>query len=168
MTTILLLAGVGFGLLLTEMILPGGVLGVLGGLALLTAAGLGYVEFGPMGGTLLLCGLGAVTLVGFCIWMAVFPRTAVGRRLTLGRTLPTGDTLPASSPLVGREGVALTPLRPAGTARIDDRRVDVVAENEWIEAGADVVVIAAEGARVVVRRKASRPAEAPLDSTANP
>jgi membrane-bound serine protease (ClpP class) len=167
MNTILLLAGVGFGLLLTEMFLPGGVLGVLGGLALLTAAGLGYAEFGPLGGTMLLCVMGAATLTGFCVWMAIFPRTAVGRRLTLGRTLTTGDTMPASAPLVGREGVAITPLRPAGTARIDGKRVDVVAESELIDPGADVVVIATEGARVVVRRKASRPAEAPLDSTAN-
>lgn len=168
MSTILLLAGVGFGLSLTEMFLPGGVLGVLGGLALLTAVGLGYAEFGPMGGTMLLCGLGALTLIGFCVWMAVFPRTVVGRRLTLGRTLTTGDTMPASSPLVGREGVAITPLRPAGTARIDERRVDVVAESELIEAGAEIEVIAAGGTRIVVRRKASRPAEAPIDSVANP
>jgi len=167
MTAILLLAGVGFGLLLTEMFLPGGVLGVLGGLALLAAVGLGYSEFGAMGGTVLLCGLGTATLIGFCIWMAVFPRTAVGRRLTLGRTLTTGDTMPTSSPLIGCEGVAITPLRPAGTARIEGRRVDVVAESELIEIGAEIEVIAAEGARVVVRRKASRPTEAPIDLTAN-
>jgi membrane-bound serine protease (ClpP class) len=61
--------------------------------------------------------------------------------------------LPDSTGLVGAEGVAITPLRPAGTARIGDRRVDVVAEGALIASGEPVVVTLAEGARVVVRKK---------------
>ncbi|MDD5199446.1 MAG: NfeD family protein [Terrimicrobiaceae bacterium] len=154
MDAILLLAGVGFVLLLTEMFLPGGVLGLLGALALVGAIGLGYARFGALTGTVLLCALGTVTLAGFCAWMAILPRTSVGRRLTLGRTLDAGDTLPASTPLVGIEGIALTPLRPAGKALIAERRVDVVAEGGFIEIHSPIVVIASEGVRVVVRKKA--------------
>lgn len=154
MGIIILLAGAGFILMLTEMVLPGGVLGILGGLALLGATVLGYMEYGAMGGTLILCGLGALTLAGFCTWMKVFPRTAVGRRIMLESSLSTGDTLPATTGLIGQEGVALTTLRPAGKALIHGQRVDVVAESDFLEAETAVVVIAAEGARVVVRKKA--------------
>ena len=55
---------------------------------------------------------------------------------------------------VGDTGIALTPLRPAGTARIGERRVDVVAEGEFVERDAGIIVIACEGARIVVRKKA--------------
>ncbi len=154
MDTILLLAGVGFVLLLTEMFLPGGVLGVLGGLALMAAAVLGYIHFGALGGTMVLCALGGITLVGFCVWMQIFPRTAVGRRLTLASSLSTGDTLPTTAGLIGQEGIALTDLRPAGKALLAGRRVDVVAESAFIEVETPVVVIVSEGARVVVRKKA--------------
>ena len=53
--------------------------------------------------------------------------------------------------LVGREGVAITTLRPAGTAKIDGNRVDVVSDSEYIEKGQKIKVIAVEGIRVVVK-----------------
>jgi len=54
--------------------------------------------------------------------------------------------------LVGREGVTLTPLRPAGVARFGDARVDVVAMGEMIEKDRRVKVVEVKGNRVVVRR----------------
>ncbi len=55
--------------------------------------------------------------------------------------------------LIGKEGIAATPLRPSGTAEINDKKVDVVTESEFIERGKKIVVIAVEGMRVVVREK---------------
>jgi membrane-bound serine protease (ClpP class) len=57
------------------------------------------------------------------------------------------------SDLLGVEGVALTTLRPAGTADFSGRRVDVVADSEYIEHGKPIIVTAVEGMRVVVREK---------------
>ena len=54
--------------------------------------------------------------------------------------------------LVGQDGVAVTDLRPAGTARIGDERVDVVTEGEYVAQGSAVRVIRSEGYRHVVRR----------------
>jgi membrane-bound serine protease (ClpP class) len=152
--TILLLAGVGFLLLLTEMFLPGGVLGVLGSLLLLAAIVVGYMQLGAMGGSVLLCVILVCVLVGFCVGMAIFPRTPTGRKMILGRALVSGDVLTPSASLVGSEGLAITTLRPAGKAMIDGRRMDVVAEGDFIEADTEVVVTAGEGARIVVRKKA--------------
>jgi len=56
-----------------------------------------------------------------------------------------------SDELVGKEGLAITTLRPAGTAKIDGNRVDVVSESEYIEKGQKIKVIAVEGIRVVVK-----------------
>jgi len=53
--------------------------------------------------------------------------------------------------LVGSRGIALTPLRPAGVADIKGRRIDVVTEGDWIERGAEVVVVLDTGYRRVVR-----------------
>jgi membrane-bound serine protease (ClpP class) len=48
-------------------------------------------------------------------------------------------------------GVALTQLRPSGTAKINGQRVDVVTEGALIERGTAVKVVVVEGARIVVR-----------------
>ena len=61
--------------------------------------------------------------------------------------------------LLGSEGTVLSQLRPAGVARLADRRVDVVSRGEWIEAGALVRVIELQGNRVVVARASESAAE---------
>jgi membrane-bound serine protease (ClpP class) len=48
--------------------------------------------------------------------------------------------------------VALTQLRPSGTANINGQRVDVVTEGGLIERGAEIKVVAVEGTRIVVRQ----------------
>lgn len=55
--------------------------------------------------------------------------------------------------LMGAEGIALTTLRPAGTAEFNGKRVDVVTDSEYIEHGKPIIVTAVEGMRVVVREK---------------
>ena len=53
---------------------------------------------------------------------------------------------------MGKKGVALTNLRPAGTARIGDKRIDVVTRGDFIEKGEAVEVLKVEGNRVIVRK----------------
>ena len=54
------------------------------------------------------------------------------------------------SDYIGKTGMTLTPLRPAGTVRIDRKRVDAVSRGDYIDKDAPVRVIEAEGMRVVV------------------
>ncbi len=48
-------------------------------------------------------------------------------------------------------GVAITPLRPSGTAFINGKRVQVVTEGALVDQGASIKVVAVRGLRVVVR-----------------
>lgn len=64
-----------------------------------------------------------------------------------GYTSPNMD----NSSYLGKEGVALTPLRPAGTIDVDGDRVDVVTEGDFLAVGTKVKVIGLDGTRIVVR-----------------
>ena len=66
--------------------------------------------------------------------------------------------------LEGIDGVALTDLRPAGTAEVAGERLDVVSEAGWITAGTPVRVLSAEGYRHVVRA-VPLPPPSPADET---
>ena len=59
---------------------------------------------------------------------------------------------PDTTPLVGRTGTALTPLHPAGAARFDGERLDVVTGGEFLPAGTGVRIIEARGSRIVVQK----------------
>lgn len=53
--------------------------------------------------------------------------------------------------LVGLIGTAETKLRPAGRAVFSGEAVDVVSDGDFIDKGAPVLVVSAQGSRVVVR-----------------
>ncbi|SDL21509.1 NfeD family protein [Lacicoccus qingdaonensis] len=55
------------------------------------------------------------------------------------------------SHLVGETAITVTPLRPSGTIRYGEERIDAVAEGSFITADKKVKVIHVEGTRVVVR-----------------
>ena len=160
---ILIIAGL--FLIGAEIFLPGGVIGFIGALCLLAAIVVGFVAFGLQGG--LLVALAVVVLSGVClvIWVKYFPKTQMGRSLTLS---DDGKTFKSASPefmdLLNKEGVALSILRPAGIAKFDGKRVDVVADGSWIESGKPIKVTRVEGVRILVREIA--PATGAKDSGA--
>ena len=52
----------------------------------------------------------------------------------------------------GQRGIALTELRPSGTAEFAGQRVDVVTAGDFIDAGEPLVIVRDEGYRCEVRR----------------
>ena len=65
-----------------------------------------------------------------------------------GTSVP--DVASAKSDLVGKSGVALTPLRPAGIAEIEGKRVDVMTDGAFLAKGCRVTVLKAEGMHILV------------------
>ena len=149
---ILVLSLVGFLLLAAEVFVPGMILGLLGGLCLVVAVGVSFGTYGAFVGTLAAIGLAILTGVGFVLWMFAFPHTPIGRRIMLKTSLPSGEGS-ALAQLLGKEGAALTALRPAGTAVIEGRKVDVVSEGDFVSPGDPIVVVREEGLRILVRKK---------------
>lgn len=72
-------------------------------------------------------------------------------KTTLSRAAGYSSQSEALAAYLGKTGTAITDLRPAGTARIEEKRVDVVSRGEYINKGSMVRVTAVEGNRVVVR-----------------
>lgn len=151
MTLLLTLLLAGVALLLAEVFLPGMVAGVLGVVCLLGAAVVGFAEFGPKAGSLiliteLLAGT-ALTL----LWMRYFPKTPLGKKYILdASTAAHAPTEPEK--WMGHEGVALTDLRPAGSARLNGAKVDVITSGEHLESGTAIKVIRVDGPSIFVRR----------------
>ena len=147
--TIVTLLIAGALLLLAETVLPGLIAGIIGACCLIAAVVLGYVAHGPTVGTALALGVGTVTITGTLLWFRYFPDSRVAKLFISTGTV--GDLGAGNPELVDQTGVALTNLRPSGTALINGHRVDVVTEGGLIERGAAVKVVAIEGMRTVVR-----------------
>ena len=89
--------------------------------------------------------------------LAVFllPETSIFQRFALSTVMDAGMGYHASSPedfqaYLGKSGTALTPLRPSGTAKIADKRVDVVTLGDFIPRNSGIRVVEVEGSKVFV------------------
>lgn len=145
---ILLVAGA--LLLLAESVLPGMIAGLAGACCLVAAVIEGYVRFGAKTGNLILLGVLAGLVAGFWLWLKYFPDSRVAKVFISRKVV--GEIGTEKPELLDQTGTALSALRPAGTAVINGKRVDVVTEGQMIDPGAPVRVVAVEGMRVVVRQ----------------
>jgi len=88
------------------------------------------------------------------IVLRIFPHTPFFNKLTLATVesaqegFQSVDTLPT---LVGEKGIALNNLRPVGKAEINNIRIDVVTEGDYIRKDTPVIVTEVHGSRIVVR-----------------
>jgi len=80
----------------------------------------------------------------------LLPRTPFGRKIMLEAPAHAEVVTGELAALLHKEGIALSPLRPAGFARIDGRRVDVVTRGEMLDKDCPVRVVEVQGNRVVV------------------
>ena len=149
MTLIITLLILGALLLFLETLLPGMIAGIIGFLCLMAAVILGYRDFGYQTGSLILAGVLVGLVLGTWCWLTFFPNSRVAKKFISQGAV--GELGVEKLELLNGTGVALTQLRPSGTAKINGKRVDVVTEGGLIERGTAVKVIAVEGARIVVR-----------------
>lgn len=157
----LLLIGVGIVLIAVEvLVIPGAsVAGVAGVIAMVSGLALVLVGAGATV-PIVIQALGRVALsvlialVGSVLALRLLPQLPFGRRLILDTGMSAGlgwvSAPESDQQWLGRSGTASSPLRPAGIATIDGRRVDVVSDGGFINAGAPIVVSRVDGNRIVV------------------
>jgi len=151
----------GFLLILTEVFVPGGVLGILGAALLVAGVALSFREFGATQGAWVFAGTAGGAVVVFLVGLKILPRTRMGQRIFLSEKVEGGPHDKAAEQerqrLLGREGKALTNLRPAGIGLIDGQRWDIVTDGGYITEGESFRVVRVEGVRIVVSRTAKTP-----------
>jgi membrane-bound serine protease (ClpP class) len=147
------LSVVGLMLIAIDFYLPSFVLGTCGVLLMIVATVICGMHHSLTTTLVLVC---AEIVAGFvAAWLSItyFPKTKYGQKLILNKTLEGAQSSQnASRDLVGCEGVAQTMLRPSGTALINGKRLDVLAESAMIAPGSTIRVVSVEGTNIVVRK----------------
>ncbi|MDD2998667.1 MAG: NfeD family protein [Candidatus Riflebacteria bacterium] len=151
---ILLMLGGFFFLFLEIAIIPGfGITGVIGLLLLGAAITAAYMKLSS-GMAVFATFAGVFGVILLLLWFFfVFPKTRFGKHFVLEAESSTAEGFLAVEDLkryLGKEGVTTTMLRPSGIARIDDERLDVITDGEFIEKGVKIKVIKTAAGRIIV------------------
>ena len=154
MTLIILLFALGVVLLAFEVIVPGIVLGTLGGLTMLGGCVMAFFQYGAVGGFIALIVAAALIVLTIYLEFRVLPRTRIGQNAFLtsqvtGVSAALGRDAHA---LIGKPAQALTMLSPSGYVRIDGQRYEAFCQSGQAPAGAALEVVGADNFRLIVTR----------------
>ncbi len=144
---------VGVVVIIAEIIIPSG-----GILAITALAVFGYSLFIVFNTISMTIGFLFVTadLILIPVLVILGLKLMARSPVTLRKTLSRNEGVSAQSSdlesYVGTQGNAVTDLRPAGTAVIEGKRVDVVTRGEYLEKDDAIIVTAVTGNQIIVRK----------------
>ena len=144
----------GIALIGLEMFIPGGIVGTVGVITLVYA--IIYVNKSTYYIAFILIISLILAVILYYVNRNVFHKKLMFLdRLVLNDSISTEDGYVASESrveLLGQKLIAYTDLRPAGVAILDNEKLDVVTDGDFVEKGNKIEVIRVEGMRIVVKK----------------
>lgn len=149
---------IGVGLLLLELfVIPGFGIAGIAGIALMLGS-VFFVFRSAYKFETAMFALSSAIILAFAFAIALsylLPKTRTWNHLVLNAAMDSGSGFHSApredfQAYVGKTGIALTPLRPAGTVRVDDKRLDVVTAGDFIVRETPVKIINVEGSKIFV------------------
>lgn len=154
MTAIILFFALGLVLLFFEVVVPGAILGIIGGVFMLIGCGLAFSAYG-LGGGALAVGVAVVLLgITFYLELYVLPRTRFGKKMFLeGAVKGASQPMPArADEVVGQLGETLTTLAPSGFVLVGGKRYEAASLSGLLPKGTPVKVVAVDTFRLTVSK----------------
>ena len=145
---------IGLLLLLAEIFfIPGfGLAGIVGITAILASI---FLTFGNITQATysILIALG-VSIIGLLLLIKYIPSTRTWRKFILsteqkkelGYTVGTKDL----KLLSGKEGIAITPLRPSGIVEVNGKKLNALTRGEYVDSNTKIKIISVEGNKIVI------------------
>ena len=151
---VLLLFIGGLALIGLEMFVPGGIVGTVGIITVVYA--IIYVNKSTYYIAFILVVSLILAVILYYVNRNVFHKKLMFLdRFVLNDSISTENGYVASESrveLVGKKLKAYTDLRPAGVAILDNEKLDVVTDGDFIEKGNEVEIVRVEGMRIVVKK----------------
>ncbi len=143
----------GLVLIFFELIVPGGILGMLGALAMLGGCVLAFMEYGIGGGLLTSLIFATLSIACLVIELKFLPKTRVGGRFFLQESVSGTSHRPAGrEDLVGKECESLTTLSPTGLVMIEGRQYEAFSQSGLVNPGTRMKVVGFDNFRVKVTK----------------
>lgn len=160
MTLILVLFALGLLLLAIEVVVPGAILGVVGGVLLLIGVIAAFDTYGAVGGAI---ATGAALIAG-CVTLylefVLLPKSRLAKTFSMTATVD-GRSQPAVADraVIGRRAVAVTTLAPSGVVELDGKRYEAFARTGHVRAGTALEIVDIDTFRLIVSPTTTQPSQ---------
>lgn len=155
MTAIVWLIVAALILIFFEVLLPGGILGLIAAGCIIVATAIGVQEYGVVAGAGIFIGSMVACLILTVIEFKIFAKSKYGRRFFLSSSQQRGDGDPPGAPepdsVVGKTGEALTRLNPSGKIALEGKSFEAWSRDGYIDAGTKVKVLSRDTFKLIVK-----------------
>ena len=137
-----------------EIFVPGGILGLIGSMFLLSSLIICFIEFGFRIGIYYLTVLACAVMIVIILVMKFAHLLPVRKKLFLNANEKNMKVkIDNLDLLVGKQGTAYTVLRPTGKILIGGKRYEAITEGAFIQKNRQIEIIRIEGNNIIVRSK---------------
>ena len=153
MSLIITLVLVALVLFFFEILIPGGILAIIGVLVLLGATYSAYDQFGVMAAGLTFLISLVVSVIMLIFELVILPKTSFGKRLFLATKQKGVSLTPqADQEIIGKKGEAQTTMAPTGKILVEGKQYEASSQSGLIEKGVAIEVVAQDNFRLIVKR----------------
>ncbi|MGJ3243877.1 MAG: NfeD family protein [Opitutales bacterium] len=152
MTTIVFLLIACWILVALEVLLPGGILGLIGLGCLVAAVWMGHDTYGFFGALItLVTGIVGATIIGVILFKSGIMKGGFSLKSSI-----SGKSGPQAAPtddLTGKRAVAVTALAPSGLVEVEGHQHEGHSQDGFLDRGTQLEVVGHDAHKVLVRRK---------------
>ncbi len=157
MTAVLLFFAVGVLLLALEVIVPGAILGIAGGISMFLGVLIAFDQFGADGG-LVATGV-AIAAVAITLYLefVLLPKSRLARKFSMSATVDATSqpAIADRAAVVGRRAIAVTALAPSGYVELGERRYEAFSRSGLIASGEAIDIVDVDNFRLIVSKPAA-------------
>jgi len=152
MSLVITLFVAGVILVAIEILVPGAILGIIGGLCLLGGVIAAFVQLGGTGGAVATGVALAIGVVTLYLEFVILPKSRLAKKFSMTETVSSRSQPEVAdrAAVVGREVVAVTTLAPTGYVELEGRRYEASCQSGLVAAGARLRVVEVDTFRLIV------------------
>lgn len=153
MTVIVLLFIGGVVLIGSEVFLPGGIIGAIGGAMMIGGIAVSYSDYGALGA--FVSTVIAITLVVVALYFEfrILPKTTMGKRLFMSASVQSSTTYSnVADDIIGRTCLTATALAPTGFVLLDGKKLEAASKSGFIEKNEEVKITGKDNFRIIVSK----------------
>lgn len=152
MMAIICFVTIGIVLLAMELVLPGGLLGVLAAMLFLAATVATFIEYGALAAILLFMVSIAVTVLVFLLEVKLLRNSPLTKYIVHTHTNnAVSNTTYEPELLVGKPGTTLTKLTPSGRVLVGGKTYEAASLDDQLPADLPVEVVRLDSFRLIVK-----------------
>ena len=153
MSLIITLMAIALVLFFFEIIVPGGILAVIGGILMIIACAVAYSELGPLSSLITFFIALGLSIGMLILEIIILPKTSLGKKFFLKTAVEGSSNIPQTEEnIIGKSGESLTKMAPTGKILIEGKEYEATSNSGLLEEGTAVEVVNYDNYKVIVKK----------------